>query len=84
MRQSLYKATGGNTSKWFYFFHLVLWADWITVRKGLDCSPFFMAGAHPILPLDIEEATWLVDLLGSVDRCYSLQSASTSKTHRSC
>jgi hypothetical protein len=67
MRQSLFKATGGNPSKWFYFFHLVLWADRITVRKGLGCSPFFMVtGAHPILPLDIEEATWLVDLPGRV------------------
>jgi hypothetical protein len=65
MRQSLFKATGGNPSKWFYFFHLVLWADRITIRKGLGCSPFFMVtGAHPILPLDIEEATWLVDLPG--------------------
>jgi hypothetical protein len=67
MRQLLFKATGGNPSKWFCFFHLVLWADQITVRKGLGCSPFFMiTGAHPILPLDIEEATWLVDLLGRV------------------
>lgn len=27
MRQSLYKATGGDPSKWYYFFHQVLWAD---------------------------------------------------------
>jgi hypothetical protein len=67
LRQSLYKATGGNPAKWFYFFHQVLWADRITIRKGLGCSPFFMAtGAHPIIPLDIEEATWLVDLPGRV------------------
>jgi hypothetical protein len=63
MRQSLYKATGGNPSKWYWFFPQVLWADRVTVRKGLGCSPYFMAtGAHPILPLDIVEATWLVDL----------------------
>lgn len=67
MRQSLYKATGGDPSKWFYFFHQVLWADRVTIRKGLGCSPFFMVtGAHPILPLDIEEATWLVELPGRV------------------
>jgi hypothetical protein len=65
MRQPLFKAMGGNPSKWFYFSHLVLWADRITIRKGLGCSPFFMVtGVHPILPLDIEEATWLVDLPG--------------------
>lgn len=67
IRQSLFKATGGNPGKWFYFFHQVLWADRITIRKGLGCSPFFLVtGAHPILPLDVEEATWLVELPGRV------------------
>ena len=63
VRQMLYKATGGNPSKWYWFFHHVMWADRVSVRKGLGCSPFFMVtGAHPILPLDIQEATWLVEL----------------------
>jgi hypothetical protein len=67
VRQMLYKATGENPSKWFWFFHHVMWADRITVRKGFGCSPFFMVtGAHPILPLDIQEATWLVELPGEV------------------
>ena len=40
----------------------MLWAERITVRKGLGCSPFFMVtGAHPIIPLDLVEATWLVE-----------------------
>ena len=63
VRQMLYKATGGNPSKWYWFFHHVMWADRVSIRKGLGCSPFFMVtGAHPILPLDIQEATWLVEL----------------------
>ena len=67
VRQMLYKATGGNPSKWFWFFHHVMWADRVSIRKKLGCSPFFMVtGAHPILPLDIQEATWLVDLPGRV------------------
>ena len=67
VRQMLYKATGGNLSKWYWFFHHVMWADRVSIRKGLGCSPFFMVtGAHPILPLDIQEATWLVDLPGWV------------------
>lgn len=65
MRQSLYKATGGNPNKWYWFFPQVVWADRATIRRGTGCSPYFMAtGAHPILPLDIEEATWLVELPG--------------------
>ena len=59
----LYKATGGNPSKWYWFFHYVMWADRVSIRKGLGCSPFFMVTrAHPILPLDIHKATRLVKL----------------------
>ena len=67
VRQMLYKATGGNPSKWFWFFYHVLWADRITIRKKYGCSPFFMVtGAHPTLPLDVQEATWLVELPGRI------------------
>ncbi len=67
MRQSLYKATGGDPKKWYWFFPQVLWADRITVRRGLGCSPYFaVCGAHPTIPLDIEEATWLVEYPGHI------------------
>jgi hypothetical protein len=63
VRQSLFKAVGGDNKKWFYFFHHVMWANHITVRKGTGCSPYFMiTRAHPTLPLDIVKATWLVKL----------------------
>jgi hypothetical protein len=62
LRQSLYKATGRNLSKWYYFLHQVLWADRITTRRGMGCSPFFaVCGAEPIVPLDVAEATWLAE-----------------------
>jgi hypothetical protein len=63
IRQMLYKATGEkNTSQWYWFLPAVLWADRVSVRKRTGCSPYFMlTGAHPILPLDAIEATWLVD-----------------------
>ena len=62
LRQMLYKATGAkNVHKWFWFLDAVLWADRISIRKRTGCSPFFMVtGAHPVLPLDLKEATWLV------------------------
>lgn len=67
VKQSLYKACGGDVSKWFWFLHLVLWADRISVRKRFGCSPFFMVtAAHPTIPLDVEEATWLVKLPGRI------------------
>jgi len=41
-----------------------MWANRITVRKGMGCSPYFMVtGAHPTIPLDIIEAMWLVKYL---------------------
>jgi hypothetical protein len=52
MHQLLFKAVGGDNKKWFYFFHHVMWAHCITVRKVTGCSPYFMiTGAHPTLPL---------------------------------
>nr|GAT49795.1 predicted protein [Mycena chlorophos] len=62
VRQSIVKACGGNVSKWYWFLPQVVWADRVTVRRGLGCSPYFAAtGCHPILPFDIVKATWLVE-----------------------
>jgi len=64
LKQMLYKATRGNIKKWFWSLHHIIWADRVTVRKGMGCSPYFMVtGAQPTLPLDIIEATWLVRYL---------------------
>lgn len=61
IRQMLYKATGAeNTNKWYWFLNSVLWADRISIRRRLGCSPYYMVtGTHPVLPLDVKEATWL-------------------------
>jgi len=62
VRQSMVKATGGSMKKWFWFLPQVIWADRVTVRRGLGCAPYFaVTGCHPVLPLDIVEATWLVE-----------------------
>ncbi len=51
-----------------------MWVDWITVRKRMGCSPFFAVnGAHPILPLDVLEATWLVNYHGQILEDWELQ-----------
>ncbi|SJL18320.1 uncharacterized protein ARMOST_21906 [Armillaria ostoyae] len=65
VRQALYKACRGVQNKWHQYFMLIMWADRITVRKRMGHSPFFaVTGAHPILPLDVLEATWLVEYPG--------------------
>jgi len=61
LRQMLYKATKGDVRKWAWYLHHVMWADRIIVRKGTGYSPYFIVtGAHPTIPLDRIEATWLV------------------------
>jgi len=38
-----------------------MWVSRITVRKRTGCSLYFMiTGVHPMIPLDITKATWLV------------------------
>ncbi|KNZ77665.1 hypothetical protein J132_04484 [Termitomyces sp. J132] len=61
-RQALFKACEDCT-KWFCFFFHVMWSDCITIWQRFGCSPYFMVtGAHPTLPLDLVEATWLMEL----------------------
>jgi hypothetical protein len=62
LRESLAKAAAGELHKWFWYLPQVLWADRISIRKRKGVSPFFLVtGAHPTIPLDILEATWLVE-----------------------
>ena len=61
VRQALYKAADGNENKWSQVAYSVFWAERVTVRKRMGCSPYYAAtGTHPLLPLDIVEATYLL------------------------
>ncbi|KXN87820.1 hypothetical protein AN958_08087 [Leucoagaricus sp. SymC.cos] len=79
----LYKATGGDVKKWFWNLHYVIWADRITVRKDIGCSPYFLVtGAHPTIPLDVIEAIWLVkypDRFTSTTELVGLQAQGLAK-----
>ena len=61
VRQSLYKACDGDQSKWARALPTVFWAERVTIRRRMGVSPFFaITGTHPVLPLDIVEATYLL------------------------
>jgi hypothetical protein len=61
VRQALFKAADGDQSKWHQVMHSVFWADRVTTRRRMGCSPYFAAtGTHPLLPMDITEATYLL------------------------
>ena len=61
VRQAMFKACDGDQSKWHLVVTSIMWADRVTVRRRMGCSPYFaVTGAHPLLPLDIVEATYLL------------------------
>ena len=61
VRQALFKACDGDQSKWHLVVTSVMWADHVTVCRRMGCSPYFaVTGTHPLLPLDITEATYLL------------------------
>jgi hypothetical protein len=60
IRQALFKAADGVESHWLQVAHSVFWAERVTVWKRMGCSPYYAAtGTHPLIPLDITEATYL-------------------------
>lgn len=61
VRQALYKACDGDQSKWSSSAYSVFWAERVTIRRRMGCSPYFATtGTHPLLPFDIAEANYLL------------------------
>ncbi len=60
VRQGLFKAADGDASKWSSVAYSVFWADRVTIRRRMGCSPYFaVTGTHPLLPFDIVEASYM-------------------------
>lgn len=61
VRQALFKACDGDQNKWSSVAYSVFWAERVTVRRRMGCSPYFATtGTHPLLPFDIAEANYLL------------------------
>ena len=61
VREAIFKACDGNGSKWSNSAYSVFWAERVTIRRRMGCSPYFAAtGTHPLLPIDIAEANYLL------------------------
>ena len=72
MRQALFKASDGAEGKWSQATYSVFWSERITPRKRMGCFPYFtVTGTHPLIPLDVVEANYLLpppdSLLSSTD-----------------
>ena len=61
VREAIFKACDGNESQWSTSAYSVFWAERVTIRRRMGCSPYFAAtGTHPLLPVDISEANYLL------------------------
>ena len=57
VRQALMKSAQGTKASWQSRVYAICWADRVTVRKRMGCSPYFaVTGSHPILPFDLVAA----------------------------
>jgi len=57
----MFKVINGEAARWPQGFYSALWLERVTTTHTLGCSPYFAVhGVHPILPFDIDEATYLV------------------------
>jgi hypothetical protein len=86
VRQSLFKVVDCDQKWWSLGVYSVFWAERVTPCKRMGCSPYFaITGAHPILPFDIAEATYLqpppTSIMSTTDlishRAIALQKCST-------
>jgi hypothetical protein len=50
VRQAIFKACDGDQAKWHPVAYSVFWAERVTVRRRMGCSPYFaVTGTHPLL-----------------------------------
>jgi len=61
VREAIFKACDGDQSKWSNTAYSIFWAEHVTIRRRMGCSPYFAAtGTQPLLPIDIAEANYLL------------------------
>src|SRR5271156_6402717 len=61
VREAIFKACDGIEAKWSSTAYSIFWAERVTIHRRMGCSPYFAAtGTHPLLPIDIAEANYLL------------------------
>ena len=51
VRQAMFKAADGDKSRWSQVAYLVFWAERITIRRRMGCSPYYAAVVGESVPL---------------------------------
>ena len=63
VRQAFFIVAGRDQIRWISAMYSVFWTDRVTIRKRIGVLPYFViTGTHPILPMDITKATYLLPL----------------------
>src|SRR5271155_4281197 len=61
VREAIFKACDGIESKWSSTAYSIFWAERVTIRRRMGCLPYSAApGTHPLFPIDIAEANYLL------------------------
>ena len=61
VREAIFKACDGDKLKWSGVAYSVFWAERVIIRRRMGCSPYFAAtGTHPLLPINIVKANYLL------------------------
>jgi hypothetical protein len=61
VREAIFKACDGDKTKWSSVVYSVFWAERVTIKRRMGCFPYFAAtGTHPLLPINIAEANYLL------------------------
>ena len=61
VREAIFTACDRDELKWSGVAYSVFWAERVTIRCRMRCSPYFsVTGTHPLLPIDIVEANYLL------------------------
>jgi hypothetical protein len=61
VRKAIFKACDGDETKWSSIVYSVFWAERVTIKCRMGCSPYFAATrTHPLLPIDIAEENYLL------------------------
>jgi hypothetical protein len=59
--EAISKACVGDKTKWSSIVYSVFWAEQVTIKHRMGCSPYVAAtGTHPLLPIDIAQANYLL------------------------
>jgi hypothetical protein len=65
--EAIFKACDRDETKWSSVGYSNFWAERVTIKRRMKCSPYFAAtGTHPLLLIDIAEANYLLPPPNSV------------------